>query len=241
MAVARTAGNFALWTTNTTASPNCAVTVGAANFGLAFGGWRDTGTVTISSATWNGSAMTWVGSAFARAGPRMVIDLFSINNPTTGNVVFNASAALGGAGNDGVVYAHAFSGVDIAGTPLGTAQDFDAVNPFSSTNISVPSAAAGDMAIDFVIVNGITASLTAGGSQTAYGLASTAAAIDANSSSLTGTGSLAMSWAYTLANLYNAMQRGILIKAAAAASGSLLIRPRGMGGGIQGLQGGMNS
>lgn len=241
MAAARTASNFALWTTNTTASPNCAMSsLGSANFGFAFAGWRDVGTTTISSASWNGSAMTQVGSAFVRAGPRMVIDLWRIDNPTAGNVIFTASGALGGAGNDGVVYAHACSGVDLT-TRFGTAVDFDAVAPFDSLDANVPTVGANDIVFDFALVNETVSQLDADPGQTPYGLAAASSVANANSSSKTGTGTVAMGWFYQPGSAANAMLRAIRVIGTAGSAGSLLTHPRGMGGGIQGLQGGMNS
>jgi hypothetical protein len=217
MSVARTGGASIAWTDNST-TKTLAVDCTGADFLIVFVAWRNTGTTTLSAFTYNGVAMTRVGSVFTSASPRQDVDIFYLVAPASGSHNFSvtASAAIGGAGNDGVIYAHACSGVD-SGTPIGTAVAFEAISPFSALDIAL-SAATGDLCIDVAFVNGTTSSFTADAGQTATGTVAASSVCDVNSSREAGAASVAMGWDYAPSASFNAVQRGVPIKAAAAAS-----------------------
>jgi hypothetical protein len=243
MAVARIGGTGVAWTNNNVTSPNVSVDCTGANFLFCFIAWRNNSGNTISSATYAGSPMTRFGTVYQSASPRMDVDIFYIDSPSSGsnNIVVTASSAIGGGGNDGVIYPHALSGVDLT-TRFGTRQAFEASSPFTDLDITL-SSAAGEMCIDIAFVNGNITTLTAsgGGDQTAIGIVVASSVNNCNSSTKSGAASTGMGWDYTSTPALNAIEVGVPVKAAGAPAGSLLIRPRGMGGGIQGLTGGMNS
>lgn len=230
MSVARTAGGSVAWTNNSTTSPNCSVSGTGANFLIVFIAWRNTATTTISGVTYNSVSMTRLGSVFTSASPRQDVDIFYLASPSSGsnNVVATSSAAIGGAGNDGVIYAHALSGVD-TGTPFGTRVNYEAITPFSALDITL-SAATGDLCLDVAFVNGITIVFTADAGQTAYGTVTTTGVADVNSSSEAGAASVAMGWDYTPSATYNAVQCGVPVKASAATSAKLLSQLHNQGG-----------
>jgi hypothetical protein len=218
MAVARLAGTGVAWTNGNATSPNVPVDATGANFLFFFVCWRNTGSVTISSATYAGNAMTRFGTVFVSASPRMDVDIFYIDNPTTGNnnIVVTASAAIGGAGNDGVIYPHALSGVDLA-TRFGTKQTYEAVTPFSALDITL-SAATDDLCIDVAFVNGTVTTLTADGGQTALGRINASSVNNTDSSTEAGAATVNMGWDYTLISSFNAVQVGVPVKASAGAT-----------------------
>jgi hypothetical protein len=219
MSVARIGGTGVAWTNNSTTSPNVPVDCTGANFCFFLLPWRNTGTTTISSATYAGNSMTRHGTVYQSASPRMDIDLFYIDNPTTGtnNIVVTSSAAIGGAGNDGVIYPFALSGVDLT-TRFGTRQVFEASSPFSDTDITLTSAA-GELCISIIIVNGTISTLTVSdGTQTALGLVAASSVNNTNASTKAGAASVDMGWDFTPSASFNAVMYGIPIKAAAAST-----------------------
>jgi hypothetical protein len=218
MSASRLGGTGVAWTNGSTTSPNVPVDCTGANFLFCLIAFRNTATTTISSATYAGNAMTRHGTVFQSASPRMDIDLFYIDNPTTGtnNIVATASAAIGGAGNDGVIYPHACAGVDLT-TRFGTRQTFEAISPFSALDIAL-SSAAGELCIDLAFVNGTISTLTADAGQSALGLIAASSVCNVDSSTEAGAGTVNMGWDYTPSASFNAVQYGIPVTAAAGGS-----------------------
>jgi hypothetical protein len=219
MSAARLGGAGVAWTNGSATSPNVPVDCTGANFLFCFIDWRNTGTTTISSVAYAGNAMTRVGTVYQSASPRQDVDLFYIDNPTTGtnNIVATASAAIGGGGNDGVIYPFACSGVDLT-TRFGTRVAFEAISPFTDLDLTL-SAATGDLCVSLAFVNGTVTTLTVSdGTQTAIGLVAASSVNNTNASTKAGAASVDMGWDYTLGASFNAVMIGIPVKAAAGGS-----------------------
>ena len=213
------------WDNNSTTSPTLNLDCTGGNFVRVWVCFRNTATTTISSLTVGGNAATRIGSVFVSASPRQDTDAFRYSSPTTGSqaIVVTSSAAIGGAGNDGFIIASLYSGVDVAGTPVGDDQHFEAISPFSALSTTVTGVTANDVVDDVAFVNGSTSSLTPGGSQTATTLVSGGTVADGRSSSMTGSGSVNPTWTYGPSATYNAVQRAIVIKGTSGSTSAKLL------------------
>lgn len=210
------------WDNNSTTSPNISIDSTGCDFLDIDIVFRNTGSTTISGATHNGDTCTHHESVFSTASPRMDSDVYYRLAPDIGtfNVVVTASAAIGGAGNDGTITVTGYVNVHQT-TPLGTSATFESVTPFSALDVTVTGTTTNDLAHDVVGINALSSlvSETADGGQTAHGEVTGGAVITTNTSTKAGaTTSTAMGWDYSPSATFNAFQRGYAVKGTVAAA-----------------------
>jgi hypothetical protein len=211
------------WDNNSTTSPNLSFDSTDCDFIIIDTVFRNTGSTTINSGTHNGDACTHHEAVFSTGSPRMDSEIYYRIAPDIGtfNIVMTASAAIGGAGNDGTITATGYSSVHQT-TPLGTSATFEAISPFSALDVTVTGTTTNDLVHDVIGINALSSlvSETADGGQTAHGEVAGGAVITTNTSTKNGaTTTTAMGWDYTPSATYNAFQRGVAIKGTAAAAG----------------------
>jgi hypothetical protein len=156
-------------------------------------GWRDGGGETNNTATFDGNAMTAVASGEnISSGARAKV--WKIDSPSgTGNAVGNFSG-----GPPQRIHAHAilFSGADVAGTSVGTAQN-ENEGAGATAGLTVTTIAGG-MVADFLYAREDT-DFTPNGSQVAAERSTVAATDAMESSTLAASGtSTGVGWAETI-------------------------------------------
>lgn len=171
-------------------------------------------TVTISSVTHNGNALTLVPASNVVANAQTLALYYMVAPDVSGNVVVTLSS-----GTNVIAIANSYTGVDQS-TPLGTAQT-DSKLSGSTTSITL-SSASDEMCVDiFGNRNADTPAITGG--QTARGTVNSNNQINASASEEVGSASTVMSWSIATSGGIGKIQAGVPLKGVSGGGGGFQV------------------